>query len=541
MVKRYLFFLCLFVSSISQAQVEGDSTVIDKDSVILDTFNFDLKNFRGKGELTFVSQKSKSTGGTYQVKLQTGEWQYFDEEEVLRIKGNYKVKGTETYKSGRWEYYDKEGELLMVENFPPGKYSIVYLKPFAIKTEDGFDIINYNGEDVLEKKHYSPPSPIPMASPVYYINYSNDSMKTFNYDTMVDMDERNDAKWLLADPKTTPIDEEKNLVENGSFENNAKRLGSGAEIKDLVDNWKASAGTPDFFKSKKFNAQDGDAVIGVRFYTDIWNDIEFISAQLKEPLEANKSYCLKFYVRLKEDCFYGVNALGALVSKEVPKSFELIQGDVMPTIKHHRGTVLSYKTKWMLMSCSFTAKGNEEYLTLGSFANSDTMQKKHLKGDKVEAYYYFDNIQLYAIDKPEECLCNIGKKKQPPLPEPPEEVEKEEPKTFVIRNIFFENDKWNLLPESFDALDSLYDVIDNNGFKKIEISGHTSNTGSRERNVLLSKNRAEAVKNYLVKKGLSSKMFICKGYGPDRPIADNNTDEGQAENRRVEFTILEAP
>ena len=125
------------------------------------------------------------------------------------------------------------------------------------------------------------------------------------------------------------------------------------------------------------------------------------------------------------------------------------------------------------------------------------------------------------------------------LPRVKRQTQVGEPKTFVIRNVFFDNDKWDLLPESFDALDSLYDVIDNNNFKKIEISGHTSNTGSRERNLLLSKNRAEAVKKYLVKKGLPATMFICKGYGPDRPIADNETEKGRAENRRVEFAILQ--
>lgn len=540
MVKQVLFFLCLFVSFGCLAQIEGDSTLSEKDSVIIDTFSFDLQFYKGKGQLTFVSQKSKSTGGTYQISLPTGEWQYFDNNEVLRIKGNYKVKGTEANKSGRWEYYDEEGELLMVENFPPGKYSIVYLKPFAIRTDDGFEIINYNGEDVLEKKHYSPPPPPTAISTTYRIDYSNDSLKNVNYDTIIDMDDRNTDTWLLADPKAKPLDEEKNLIENGSFEKEDGKLrNSGAQIGNHIDNWKASAGTPDYYKSKKFNAKDGNAAIGVRFYTENWAHIEFLSTQLKETLEPNKMYCLKVFVRLKEDCFFGVNALGALLSDEIPAEYKLIQGDVKPSIKHHGGSVLAYKTKWMELSCTYTAKGNEDYLTLGSFTNSDTMQKKHLKGDMTEAYYFFDNIQLYAIEKPEECPCNMGKKEKPPLPEPPEVVETEEPKTFVIRNIFFENDKWDLLPESFNALDSLYDVIDNNGFKKIEISGHTSITGSRDRNLLLSKNRAEAVKKYLVKKGLSQKMFICKGYGPDRPIADNNTDEGQAENRRVEFTILE--
>ena len=540
MVKRYLFFLSLFVSIVSQAQSGKDSTAIAKDSVIMDTFSFDLKFYNGKGELTFISQHSKATGGTYQINLPTGEWQYFDNNEVLRIKGNYKVKGTQSNKSGRWEYFDDEGELLMVGNFPPLKYSIVYLKPFAIRTDDGFEIINYNGEDVLEKKEYSPPPPPTSISSTYRINFSNDSMQNVNYDTIINMDNRNSDTWLLADSKSKTIDEELNLVENGSFEKEDGKLkNSGAQIGTHIYNWKASSGTPDYYKSKKFNALDGDAAVGVRFYTENWAHIEFLSTQLKEPLQYNKTYCLKVFVRLKEDCFYGVNALGALLSNNIPAEYQLIQGDVKPSIKHHGGSILTYKTKWMQLSCIYTAKGNEEYLTLGSFTNSDTMQKRHLKGDKLEAYYFFDNIQLYAIEKPEECPCNMGKKEKLVLPEPPEEVEKDKPKTFVIRNIFFDNDKWDLLPASFDALDSLYDVIDNNNFKKIEISGHTSKTGTRERNLLLSKNRAEAVKKYLVKKGLPADMFICKGYGPDRPIADNETEEGRGENRRVEFTILE--
>jgi hypothetical protein len=314
MVKRYLFFLSLFVSIVCQAQSGEDSTVIDKDSVIIDTFSFDIKFYKGKGELTFISQQSKSTGGTYQISLPTGEWQYFDNNEVLRIKGNYKVKGTQSNKSGRWEYYDDEGELLMTENFPPLKYSVVYLKPFAIRKDDGFDIINYNGEDVLEKKEYTPPAPPTAISSTYRINFSNDSMTNVNYDTIINMDNRNSDTWLLADSKSKTIDEELNLVENGSFEKDDKKLsGYGETIGRHINDWVPSAGTPDYYNYRKFNALDGHAAIGARFYTQEGSHIEFISTQLKESLEANKTYCLKVYVRLKEDCFFWCKCFGCIV------------------------------------------------------------------------------------------------------------------------------------------------------------------------------------------------------------------------------------
>jgi OOP family OmpA-OmpF porin len=537
MLKRLLFALSLFITGNCLAQTDEDSAVLAKDTVILDTFNFDLKQFTGKGPYTFIDKKSKATQMVYQLVLQSGDWLYTDKNEVLRVKGSYKVKSEQSIKSGIWEYYDEEGELLMTENLTTPKSTTEYFKPFVLKREESIDIINFNDDEVLEVKRIENPKPIRIASTVYRIDYSNDSLNKFNMDTLRDMDNRNENTWLIADKNQKSIDKSLNLVENGSFEEESGRIDYGLTIGGNIKAWKAAAGTPDYFKSKRFDAMDGDAAIGCRFYTDNWNHIEFISTQLKEVLEANKTYCLKVYVRLKEESFFGVNALGALLSNQVPNGYELIAGEIKPSIKHHGGTVLTYKTKWMQLSCIYKAIGNEEYLTLGSFSNSDSMTKRHLKGSAAEAYYYFDNIQLYEIESADECPCNMGKKEPPPVVEIPEkEVVK---KSFVIKNIFFENDKWELLPESYNSLDSLFDVIDDNNFKKIEIAGHTSNTGSRDRNLLLSKNRAEAVKKYLVQKGLSASIFVCKGYGPDNPIADNRTPEGQAENRRVEFTILE--
>ncbi len=538
MLKRLLFALSLFITGNCLAQTDEDSTVLAKDTVILDTFNFDLKQFTGKGPYTFIDKKSKATQMVYQLVLQSGDWLYTDKNEVVRVKGSYKVKSEQSIKSGIWEYYDEEGELLMTENLTTPKSTTEYFKPFVLKREESIDVINFNDDEVLEVKRIENPKPIRIASTVYRIDYSNDSLNKFNMDTLRDMDNRNENTWLIADKNQKSIDKSLNLVENGSFEEESGRIDYGLTIGGNIKAWKAAGGTPDYFKSKRFDAMDGDAAIGCRFYTDNWNHIEFISTQLKEVLEANKTYCLKVYVRLKEESFFGVNALGALLSNQVPNGYELIAGEIKPSIKHHGGTVLTYKTKWMQLSCIYKAIGNEEYLTLGSFSNSDSMTKRHLKGSAAEAYYYFDNIQLYEIEEESECPCNMGKKEPPPvvdvIPEP--EVVR---KSFVIKNIFFENDKWELLPESFTSLDSLFDVIDDNNFKKIEIAGHTSNTGSRDRNLLLSKNRAEAVKKYLVQKGLAASIFVCKGYGPDNPIADNRTPEGQAENRRVEFTILE--
>lgn len=107
-----------------------------------------------------------------------------------------------------------------------------------------------------------------------------------------------------------------------------------------------------------------------------------------------------------------------------------------------------------------------------------------------------------------------------------------------INNIFFDFNETILKPESFFELDRLYNVLNTNSEIKVEISGHTDNVGSDEYNFKLSQSRANAVKDYLVKKGINSNRIISKGYGKINPVATNDTEEGKQLNRRVEFKIL---
>ncbi|MNI90455.1 putative lipoprotein YiaD precursor [compost metagenome] len=71
----------------------------------------------------------------------------------------------------------------------------------------------------------------------------------------------------------------------------------------------------------------------------------------------------------------------------------------------------------------------------------------------------------------------------------------------------------------------------------LKLAGHTDNTGSRELNMRLSKERAESVKAYLVSQGANASRIEATGYGPDQPIASNKNADGRQQNRRVEFTL----
>jgi outer membrane protein OmpA-like peptidoglycan-associated protein len=110
--------------------------------------------------------------------------------------------------------------------------------------------------------------------------------------------------------------------------------------------------------------------------------------------------------------------------------------------------------------------------------------------------------------------------------------------TGVIKGINFRRNSADIKASSFPLLKGAVQVFKEYPALRVEISGHTSNEGRREFNMKLSRKRAEAVKDYLVSAGIDEKRIGTIGYGPDKPIADNNTHDGQEKNRRIEFRLL---
>ncbi len=108
-----------------------------------------------------------------------------------------------------------------------------------------------------------------------------------------------------------------------------------------------------------------------------------------------------------------------------------------------------------------------------------------------------------------------------------------------LNNVFFDSGKYELLDESFAELNQLLRLLNSNPKMKIQISGHTDAVGADADNMILSKNRAHAVMNYLLEKGIVKDRLTAKGYGETKFIATNETEEGKQLNRRVEFVILE--
>ncbi|MNK03473.1 putative lipoprotein YiaD precursor [compost metagenome] len=108
----------------------------------------------------------------------------------------------------------------------------------------------------------------------------------------------------------------------------------------------------------------------------------------------------------------------------------------------------------------------------------------------------------------------------------------------LLNNIFFETNKFELLPQSMTELNILTDVLKSNPNVAIEIQGHTDNVGDHKANQKLSENRAKAVYEYLFNNGIDKKQLTFKGYGEEKPAFDNTTEEGRQKNRRTEFLVV---
>lgn len=108
----------------------------------------------------------------------------------------------------------------------------------------------------------------------------------------------------------------------------------------------------------------------------------------------------------------------------------------------------------------------------------------------------------------------------------------------VLKNIFFEVNKYELNPESQTELDNLVRLLNENPTMEIEISGHTDNVGKPSDNMILSNNRAKAVVNFLISKKINPARLVAKGFGETKPLADNKTEAGRLQNRRTEMRVI---
>ncbi|GLR18937.1 OmpA family protein [Portibacter lacus] len=153
--------------------------------------------------------------------------------------------------------------------------------------------------------------------------------------------------------------------------------------------------------------------------------------------------------------------------------------------------------------------------------------------DKKNYYFYSERFELEALNTAETAFeIDVYLKKI-------EEKQAEDPEPVILKNVLFATGSYELEKESFFELDQLANLLEENVNIQIEIQGHTDNVGNDDDNQQLSENRAKAVNNYLIQKGISKDRLTFVGYGETEPISSNETEEGRKINRRTTFIIKE--
>jgi outer membrane protein OmpA-like peptidoglycan-associated protein len=152
-----------------------------------------------------------------------------------------------------------------------------------------------------------------------------------------------------------------------------------------------------------------------------------------------------------------------------------------------------------------------------------------------------DNDKDEVPDVKDMCPNEVGSSTQEPLgcPQKPSLVIVTDCEVKITQQIHFEYNKAKIRPESYPVLDAVVEVLQKNPNIKLDVQGHTDNRGSASYNKNLSGQRADSVKLYLVSHGVEPGRLTSQGYGFDRPLVPNDTDQNRALNRRVQFVRTE--
>jgi len=170
---------------------------------------------------------------------------------------------------------------------------------------------------------------------------------------------------------------------------------------------------------------------------------------------------------------------------------------------------------------------SESNIGNGEFLVSLTANKNYALNVSKNGYlFYSENFSLKEI-------ADLSKPFQLDIPLQPIDVGM----IGELKNIFFETGQFNLKEESKAELQKLVDFLTLNKTLKIELSGHTDNVGDKKMNLALSQNRAKAVYDYLIGKGIAAERLTYAGYGDTQPKVSNDTPENRAKNRRTEFKV----
>lgn len=340
-----------------------------------------------------------------------------------------------------------------------------------------------------------------------------------------------------------------NIVPNSSFERySAPPVGwtyKGAHFGQVMKYWfSATTASPDVYgpgvhvprdwAEKGFGkqtARTGKSMAGLTLFgctNGKPHCREYVEIQLAEALVTGQTYYVEFWVCPLKRSLH-INNIGAYFSvSEIKRTTDEV---LVREAQVAAADILTAPAgKWIKVSGHFQAKYEADYILIGNFSDDESTASRAVSDDCFNyAYYYLDDV--------------LVKKSPPFLPVPVKaddltRVPLEAGKTIQLKNIYFEFDKDELMPRSYIELNKLLQIMRNNPGLVIEVVGHTDNLGSDAYNLDLSARRAQAVLGFLRSNKIAATRLRSHGEGEQKPIATNDTEEGRAQNRRVEFVVV---
>ena len=330
-----------------------------------------------------------------------------------------------------------------------------------------------------------------------------------------------------------------NLVQNPGFEEYEDcphTFRSDRTEREVVTLWyAANDGTPDYYNvcsgadagvprnwAGSAEAHSGGGYAGIYVYGA---NMEHLQSKLKKPLTKDKIYHVSMYFRLSSYSRVSSDRLAASLSRD--------SVNINASYIHIKDSAITPATgTWEHMAFDYYATGGEEFITIGNFGSTGTkaftlshkkiiqpMLSKH-------SYFYIDDVSVVASEVLPFAV----------LADSLQTVDYDSGKVYILRDLLFAFDRYDLPQESREELDHLVDLLNNIAYR-IELVGYTDATGGESYNLELSIKRAVAVKNYLIQAGISHLRIDVLGLG-ELEAVDYAKENLNRLDRKVTFKLL---
>ncbi|PLX11052.1 MAG: hypothetical protein C0594_04105 [Marinilabiliales bacterium] len=457
------------------------------------------------------------------VKKKMGVWTYFSKSGYMMRKESYlnDKKGSDlgVVADGKWEYYNSDEELVKEELYARGR-----MIGFQVHM-DGVII-----EDEMETR-------------IHLVDTSKHEMIRIGEGEKIKKQAiYNNARLLrrdvfvgselvyqeIIDTLLVQNDEE-NLVYNGSFEEYIMPPSRPGTMEySLRDWWDGGPGKCDYYNRNALTELSGvpvnqmgyqEAYMGNAYLGFDTQSSDYLQSELKTTLQKDSIYCIKMYVS-RADYSSGIaKSIGVYfgAEREKFKNTDIVTGDV----KFSPSTGFSDSDEWMEVCRDYIAQGDEKYITIGAFTEPPI------------SHYYIDYVSVLQIQFASECDCNIYNL----FAEFPYE-KWEQGLSLLMDFIDFSAETADLTPESKVEMDNLYYILKEHPTVKVKIKSHIFEMDNKAFADKLTQERANAIKKYIVGRGINDGRIEAKGEGWLDPISDNESDDGRSKNERIELIVI---